>query len=193
MEHLQCSLLPPSLPEPPPLINQKRNGRDAAYGATGRAWSGLSVCFPTPLNHWSQTASINTWLPHRQAWCDAMMPKCLYKGGNDQRPIMSLPLDTGNFHPRYSDEESHSGTATLDFLQCFLEARSGRTFSFHPSRNQEADASPLLAQSVNKKRKLQLRSPSSSNPTCNYWWWGGTGGGGVLACSPPAGVLKVPK
>lgn len=50
---------------------------------------------------------------------------------------MSLPLDTGKFHPRESDAESHSGTATRDLLPRFLDAGSGRRFPFLLLRNQE--------------------------------------------------------
>lgn len=50
---------------------------------------------------------------------------------------MSLPLDTGKFHPRASAAESHSGTATRDLLPRFLDAGRGRRFPFHLPRNQE--------------------------------------------------------
>lgn len=162
MEHLHSSLPPPSLLEPPPLINQKLSGREAAYGATGRAWSGLWVCFSIPLNHRSLTASINTWLPHRQGWCESELPRAFTRV---KRPIMFLPLDTGKFHPRESAAESHSGTATRDLLPRFLDAGSGRRFPFHLPRNQEQMLPlPSHNQSEIKRESCSclLRTPPAS-------------------------------
>lgn len=76
---------------------------------------------------------------------------------------MSLPLDTGKFHPRESDAESHSDTATRDPL---LDAGSGRRFPPHLPRNQEQMLLPLPSHNQEEIKgescSCLLRTPPAS-------------------------------